>query len=281
VKLLYQKLPLSEDSSFVCRTYRTPDFEVPWHHHIEFEIILLTEGRGLAFIGNDIGKFNPGDIFFIAKNIPHTFQKFETELIANAIVIQFKEDFFGKEFLAFPESKELKNIYELSIQGLKIKGDSKVALTQIIKELEHKRGLERIIDLLKCFEIISKSKEYKILGNKNMVLINQDGNEKMDKIFQFTIESFKKKITLDEVANIACMSVPAFCSYFKKRSKKTYINFLNEIRIEFSLSLLRSDKNINEICYESGFTSLANFNKQFLKIRKQTPSDYRKSIIEI
>jgi AraC-like DNA-binding protein len=278
VKLLYQKLPLSEDSSFVCRTYRTPNFEVPWHHHIEFEIILLTEGKGLSFIGNYIGKFNPGDIFFIAKNIPHTFQKFDAETIANAVVIQFKEDFFGQEFMSFPETKELKHLYELSKQGLKIKGESKAILTQIIQQLEFKKGLERIVDLLKCFEVVSKSKEYKILGNKNMVLVNRDGNEKMDKIFQYTIDSFKKKITLDEVANIACMSVPAFCSYFKKRSKKTYVTFLNEIRIEYSLNLLRSEKNINEICYECGFTSLANFNKQFLKVKKQTPSEFRKTI---
>lgn len=64
MKPIIEHLPLSDDTSFVARTHRTPNFEMPWHQHIEYEIILFTEGAGLSFIGNYVGEFEVGDIFF-------------------------------------------------------------------------------------------------------------------------------------------------------------------------------------------------------------------------
>jgi AraC-like DNA-binding protein len=73
------------------------------------------------------------------------------------------------------------------------------------------------------------------------------------------------------------MSIPAFCSYFKKCTKKTYVDFLNEIRIGHACKLLiDTQKSVLEISYESGFNTLANFNKQFLKLKQLTPSGFRK-----
>ena len=64
------------------------------------------------------------------------------------------------------------------------------------------------------------------------------------------------------------MSVPAFCSYFKKSTKKTYIDFLNEVRVGYACKqLMDTQNNIASICYDSGFNTLANFNKQFLKVK--------------
>jgi AraC-like DNA-binding protein len=102
--------------------------------------------------------------------------------------------------------------------------------------------------------------------------------ERIDKIFQYTIDNFQESINLDTIAHNAGMSVPAFCSYFKKSTKKTYIDFLKEIRIGYACKqLIDTRKSIETICYESGFNTLANFNKQFLQVKKRTPSGYRKN----
>jgi hypothetical protein len=69
MKPLIEKLPLTADASFVARTHKTPDFEVPWHQHTELELILFTEGAGLSFIGNYVGEFEVGDIFFLGPNL--------------------------------------------------------------------------------------------------------------------------------------------------------------------------------------------------------------------
>jgi AraC-like DNA-binding protein len=102
--------------------------------------------------------------------------------------------------------------------------------------------------------------------------------DRIDKIFQYTIDNFQDPIALSDVAKTAGMSIPAFCNYFKKSTKKTYIDFLNEIRISHACKLLiDTQKTILEVCYESGFNTPANFNKKFLKMKHTTPSAYRKN----
>lgn len=276
MKPLVQKLPLSEDTSFVARTYRTPNFEVPWHQHIEFELILFTEGAGMSFVGNYVGEFETGDIFFLGSNLPHTFQKREKELITSAMV-QFRDDFWGKEFLKLPEGREIRQLFGTSEHGLKIFGESKTLLQPLIRQLEWERGFKRLTTLCECLTILARKEEFTPLSTQEVKQLNPKEKERIDKVFQFTIDSFRKPITLSYVAEIAGMSIPAFCSYFKKSTKKTYIDFLNEIRIGYACKLLIDSRmNVLEICYESGFNTLANFNKQFLKIKRITPSQYRK-----
>lgn len=279
MKPITQKLPLTENSSFVSRTYRTPHFEVPWHHHIEYELILFTEGSGMSFVGNYIGGFETGDIFFLAKNLPHTFQRRE-DSIASAIVVQFREDCWGVDFFSAAECDAIRALFARSAQGLKMEGESKVLLSRLIRELEHAAGFRRVIGLCQCLELIASSKQYTTLSTGVSRLSNQKGNEKIDKVFDFTIRSFKRGIELQEVAEISNMSIPAFCNYFKKCTKKTYINFLNEVRIGYACRMLTNTGHpINQICFDSGFQSLQNFNKQFYKFKQVTPSDYRKRIM--
>ena len=111
---------------------------------------------------------------------------------------------------------------------------------------------------------------------------NQKETERIENIYKFSIANYENEISLHTIAGVAGMTVPAFCSYFKKRTKKTYISFLNEIRIGAACQkLITTDKNVSEICFESGFNTIANFNSQFLKIKKVTPLLYRKSYRKI
>ncbi len=277
MKTLIEKLPLSENNSFVAKTFRTPDFEVPWHQHIEYELILFTEGDGLSFIGNYAGEFRTGDVFFLGKNLPHTFQKRENEMITSAVVVQFREDFWGNTFLNLPESREIRTLFKTSMQGLQLTNQSRLLLQGLIPELEAATGFRRILMLMECLQVIAGRKEYDCLSTQEVKLSNAKEMERIDKVFRYTIDNFRQKISLPDVAGVSGMSVPAFCNYFRKSTKKTYIDFLNEIRIGFACKLLaETDLNIINICYESGFNTLANFNKQFLKIKGITPSQHRK-----
>ncbi len=280
MKPLVEKLPLTEDTSFVARTYRTPHFEVPWHQHIEYELILFTEGEGVSFVGNYVGDFKTGDIFFLGSNLPHTFQKAHKDLMTSAVVVQFKEDFWGQGFIQLPESRSIKQLFDDSMQGLKITGRCRDELKPMIKALENSQGFERIIGLCNCLLLMSGKKEYDTVSTQEIKEFNSKNKERIDKIFQYTIEYFHEPVTLGNVAKNAGMSVPAFCSYFKKSTKKTYIDFLNEVRIGYACKqLMDTRKNIESICYESGFNTLANFNKQFLKVKRTTPSRYRKDFM--
>jgi AraC-like DNA-binding protein/quercetin dioxygenase-like cupin family protein len=274
---IIEKLPLSDDSSFVARTYRTPHFEVPWHQHIEYELILFTDGEGTSFIGNHVGEFKTGDIFFLGSNLPHTFQKAIKDLLMEAVVIQFRDDFWGHDFLQLPECKALRQLFEVSMKGLKLTGETKRRLRAMIQDIEHFSGLRRITQLCDCLQLIAEGGDYETVSTQETTAFNSKKQERIDRIFRFTIDHFQDTITLNTVAAHADMSVPAFCNYFRKSTKKTYIDFLNEIRIGHACQqLIDTQKPVQEICFESGFNTLANFNKQFLKIKTITPSMYRR-----
>jgi len=279
MKPLVEKLPLAEDASFVARTHRTPQFEVPWHQHVEHELILFVEGAGLSFVGNYIGEFQPGDIFFLGSNLPHTFQKSHEELITSAVVVHFKEDFWGNEFLNLPEATSIKKLLTVATQGLQIYGNCRELLSPLLQNIERQKGMQRLLNLLECLKIVSEHNDYALLSTQDVIPNNSRDQARIDKVFQYTMDHFKEQIELSEVARIAKLSVPAFCTYFKKRTKKNYVNFLNEVRVGNACKLLQSgDHRMVDVCFDSGFNSVANFNRQFLRIKGITPTHYKRSL---
>jgi AraC-like DNA-binding protein len=277
MKPYLEKLPMASDCSFVARTYRTPQFEVPWHQHPEVELIHFIEGEGNAFVGNHIGNFTAGDIYLLGGNLPHTFQKADPNLVTGAVVVQFMHNCWGDQLLYMPECRTVKLLLDTANAGLKLQGETVELLKPLIIELENATGFNRLILLWQCLGIISSKKEYTVLSTQNMANLQTRQQARVDKIFLYTIEHFAEGITLEDIAAHVNMSIPAFCLYFRKHTKKTYIEFLNEVRIgKACQQLIDTQKTISEIAYDCGYNTLANFNKQFLKIRKSQPSHYRK-----
>lgn len=228
-----------------------------------------------------MGEFETGDIFFLGSNLPHTFQK-SGEQITSAVVVQFRDDFWGNRFLEMPESCPLKQLLLASLHGLQIIGESKVVLAQHLQQLEDAVGFRRVLLLEECLHLIAESKEYQEVSTQEITPLSSKERDDIDCVFQFTIDSFKEQISLPEVAAIACMSVPAFCRYFKRSTQKTYTQFLNEVRIGYACNLLQgTQKSVQEICYESGYNSIANFHRKFFKIKSYTPLQYRKYFMAV
>src|SRR5699024_4340615 len=156
-----------------------------------------------SFIGNYAGEFKPGDVFFIGKNVPHTFQKREKDMVTSAVVVQFKEDFWGEEFIKIPELREIQNMFQDSMQGLQVVGDSKIALQSMVRALEQQKGIMRILKLLQCLQVICEGKEYSPLSTQEVKVGNARDMERIDKVFRYTIDNFQERITLEDVAAVA------------------------------------------------------------------------------
>ncbi|MGI8638122.1 MAG: helix-turn-helix domain-containing protein, partial [Segetibacter sp.] len=199
----------------------------------------------------------------------------------SAVVIHFREDFWGSEFIHLPESKEILRLFKTSLQGLKITDKSKELLNPLITGLEKEKGFRRIITLCECLNMLARKEEFVVLSTQEVKEVNNKNRERIDSIFHYTMENFKEPIQLSTIARLAGMSVPAFCNYFKKSTRKKYIDFLNEVRIGYACKLLVDNVNITveAASYESGFNTIANFNKQFLKVKGMTPSKYRKAFL--
>ena len=280
MKTLIQKIHLDEHQSFACRNYRTPNFETNWHRHEEFELILISEGHGTAMIGDYIGEYKTGDIYFLAGNLPHWFKKQHHSITGGSMVLHFKSGIFGTEFLQLPE---LKNVQQLLSRndGIQIKPKLKKEIAAIIFEMEKLKGFQRIGLLLQCLQKISTTPHYTTL-TQNFESPNSHVNPAIEKIIDFSFKRFLTPVTLQQVADVAGMSIPTFCRFFKKNIKKTYFDFIQDLRISHACKLLTSSsKPVMEICYESGYNSWAHFSKQFKHIKQITPTTYRRTMTDV
>jgi AraC-like DNA-binding protein len=274
---LIQKIHVEEQHSFACRKYVTPHFETTWHKHAECELIVITEGQGTALIGDYVGEYKQGDVFFLASNLPHWFRKSDQKMIGSAIVVHFLKDFWGLVFLLMPEMKKILQLLEGDNNGIQLNKSLQKNITSIIEQIEKSTGVERIQLLINGLHQMSQSKQFKVITKAFDTDLNQKENSVIDKIFTYSFRHFLQPVTLAEVAAEASMSIPTFCRFFKRNIKKSYFDFLKELRIGHACKLLReSNAPIIDICYNSGYNSWAHFSKQFKNVKEITPNKYRR-----
>ncbi|MGL4631274.1 MAG: AraC family transcriptional regulator [Leadbetterella sp.] len=282
---LFQKLPLSKDSSYIFERYVSPIFETPWHYHEEIEIVTLDHGHGQKIIGNHISEYNSGDLFLFGSNLPHWFRADDgyyngtIEDKPSSIVIQFKYDSFGLEFFNIREMAKVRELFEKSKNGIEFFGDTKKRILAIMQNHNAEEGLQRLRYLLEILDIMIHSKEFRTVSDIAMVKVSPKDSERMNIVIDYIFNKFKEDIDLNVLADKVGMSTAAFCRYFKSRTHKTFVEYLNETKISHACKLLRdTDMPIIDICYDSGFNNLSNFNRQFRKITNQNPQTYRKSM---
>jgi len=273
--------------SFSIRQDLVPHVNNRWHYHKEVELIHFKKGKGTQFIGDSIKRFNAGDVVLVGSNLPHYWRfddaYFEenTKATADVRVAHFCEDFWGNNFLDLPENVGIKSVLEKGKRGLQITGKTKQAVAETLEELLDADGPQRIILLIQALITISGCKQLETLasmGFKHDFL--EAENDRINDIYDFTLKNFKRPIQLEEIASVANISPNSFCRYFKSRTRKTYSQFLIEIRVGHACKLLiESGMSIKQLCYESGFNNFTSFHKYFKLITGKSPLIYQKEFI--
>jgi AraC-like DNA-binding protein len=260
-----------------------------WHFHPEYEIMLVLEGRGIRFVGDSIERFEPGDLVFLGKDIPHFYRSDEEYYLgkslerAKALVVYFKEDFLGDAFWNLADTAMLKKLFSDAKRGVRFQGTAKEEISEKVKELsEHSAGISKVIDLLSIFQIMSGAETYDVLSSRGFAPYPVKSEcERMNQVYSYILDNYTKSPSLAEVACHANMSVVAFCKYFKSRTNKTYTRFLNEIKIGNACKLLIEDRlSISQICFKTGFNNLTHFNSQFKRSMGHTPTRYQQQHFE-
>ena len=283
-----EKIEANINHSFQVNHMKVDRFPSPLHFHPEIEILLLVQGKGTRIIGDSVERFAPGDLVMIGKNVPHVwysdeslFQK-DNNTVSEAIYIEFNSDIFGEKFWDLPELKHVKKIIEFSQRGVLISGSTRQKASSIMRNISTSVGFKRVSLLFDLLELIASGGEYKFLSSPVFKSnINHHDSDKLNKIYQYVLNNIDKEITLDEIASISNYSTPAFCRYFKKRANKTFVQFLNEIRVGQACRLLvDEDYMVADICFMCGFNNISYFIKQFKKITGYTPKNYRKKFMD-
>lgn len=283
MKPFFQKLAPDPKQSIIFLDEEIPHFAVPWHFHPEIEILLVIKSIGNCYIGDDISRFNEGDISIIGENIPHwwksdpVYLEKKNMLNTKAHVIQFRKEIFDSNFIDIPEMEQIKNLLDRSQRGLQFTGKTRISLGKRTKKIFRLTGLERVTELILLLDEMANSNEYRYHSSPGYSkIINTYDFYRFNKIHEYIIHNFDKTIKLEEVASKVSMSPTAFCRYFKKHTGKTFVAFLTEFKIGHACKLIAEEKmSVSRACFESGFNNLSHFNVQFKKIVKLTPSDYK------
>ncbi len=278
------KISVTSENSFNTRFDSIPFFYAEWHHHPEIELIYIIKGTGTQFIGNDIDHFNGGDMILVGSNLPHLWkcdeQYFEkdSQLKAESYVMHFLPNVFGEHFMRLPENRLILELLEKAKQGIRVSGDTQQQIIGYMQRLLQAKASERLILLLQILHTLSLSKELELIAANNMERPPSDKEgERMNNVFHYLIDNFSKPISLDDIADKANLSPNAFCRFFKARTKKTFSQFLLEMRINHACKLLAdTEKSIGNICFDCGFNNSSHFNRYFKQLNGITPLEYRK-----
>lgn len=257
------------------------------HYHQEAEVIYVIEGEGTLLIGDKFEQIKKGAIFMIGTNVPHMF-KFEKHTYLNSLMKHGKIDLplklltlhvdpkvLGERFLLLSENVLINTLFKEALRGVSF--DTNENVIAAIYKLMHVPIYERLLALMQLLNLLGSLKAKKYLNSVPLQsAFNEHDETRLTKVYLYTLNNFSRTIQLKEVAELIYMVPHAFCRYFKQRTKKTYFNFLMEIRIRHACKLLKeNDYSVVIVCYESGFSNLSNFNRYFKKLTGKTPLVYR------
>lgn len=240
-------------------------------------MVYCEKGFGNKFIGNSFSAYQEGEIAFIGKNVPHLFKADdafygpEATVKPSSIVIQFVEDFWEQRFFKPRNDRNETGTFSFP-KRTDSRGETRRKIKTILFEMLESDKIGRLRGLLEVFGQLSVSKELYPLSVNQISGINVNDSLKMNKVLEYALLHYKEAISIQEAADLTNLSESAFCRYFKSRTQKSFLSFIIEMRLNESRRLLKeTDLSILEICYESGFNNLSNFNRLFGSSLKKVP----------
>jgi AraC-like DNA-binding protein len=261
-------------------------FYNPLHYHPECELTLIIQSFGQRQIGDCIENFTSGDLVLVGSNLPHVWKNDEifsgggSNLKAQAIAVKFRPDFAGPGFFGRPEMATIRNLIEEQAPfGLKIYGELRSQVADIMLQFPIMADPDRFIQLLQILNMISRSKEYKLMASIAYRKEKIENTHRVNQVLDFIMEHYQEDLSLEKIASLIGMNKNAFCRFFKNGTRKSLFTVINEVRISKACQLLaETDMNILQICFASGFNNISGFNKTFKKYKAINPLKYRKGL---
>lgn len=277
MKIVFEDIKRLAGSSFrILVNPKLNDFYY-WHFHPEFELTFIVAPNGTRRIGDHIGNFEGSDLVFIGSNIPHLNFDYGIKTEYEKVVLQIKEDFFKNDFITTPELAFIYQLFENSKRVICFHGSVKAKIGKRLQKIHLLSHFEQFIEVLSLFQILAISNEMTFLHDKPFEnLYNNKEQLRLKVVYKFIEENYQRTISIEEISHLTHLSKAAFCRYFKKMTRLTFTEFLNQYRIEQAKRLLKSDKNVTETCFECGFESLSYFNRIFKKVVGENPIQFKK-----
>ena len=281
MKPYLERVPASPDASWSMLNRRL-DAGIPfqWHHHPELELTLTLNSRGHRFIGDHVGTFDGIDLVLVGSNLPHTWsssEKLDPALPHVALVVWFRQEWIEAITSASVELGAVAALVARAGTGLRFSTASAVALADDFKRLFELPAPERLLALLAILSWLADDVEAEPLSSEALVPMERDaGAERIDRVLTHIHQSYAQEIRLEELAGIAALSVSGTHRLFRRHMRATISDYIIRLRIGDACARLSgTSQPIQHIANAVGYGSLANFNRQFRRLRSMSPREYR------
>ena len=269
----------SGNNSFLVRKFKEKRFAAPYHFHPEYELTLILKGCGKRYVGTHMTDYFPDDLVLLGSNLPHCWKtENEPKAYSVSIVIQFTKDFLGKDFFSKPEMSQILLLLNNSKHGIQFTKDISAIQQKMIDLCDEKNAFKKLYFLLDILYELASANDYVLLDTENKYAeLSTTEKERINLVMAYIVENFQQQISLTDAASTINMTTHAFCKYFKKITRKTFIEAVNDYRINFAVrQLVNTDKSVSQVGFESGFNDVSNFYKTFKERIKLSPLNYKK-----
>jgi len=273
--------PLTPSDCFTIFSRVKQKFDFPLHYHDEYELNLIINAKGAKrVVGGHIEVIDDMELVLIGPNLYHAWftHQCQSEEITE-VTIQFHKDLFDERFLKRNQLSFVKSMLERSQRGILFSHETIAALRDRLLALDRKTGFDSVLELLSILHDLSTSRNMRTLSDLSFTNEKFNYNSRrIEKVFEYMNDNYNKQVSLAEVSRIANMPEASFSRFIKKRTGKTFIDSLNEIRLgHASRMLIDTTNTVAEIAYKCGFNNISNFNRIFKRKKFCIPKEFRET----
>ncbi|MEJ2881638.1 AraC family transcriptional regulator [Pedobacter sp. GR22-6] len=286
--IMNEQLSISASYPLKARHYDYKHFSYPWHFHPEYEIIYVKESTGTRFVGDSIDRYGSGDVLLLGSNLPHylssddCYMNPEESRRVKGTIIQFEQDFMYYSIRNYPHFLKIRKLLEESQHGIYFPEGGSETLIGLLESLPSKAGIDQIITLLQVLHELSEIPSRQVISSPGFERQTITESSRIDKIISYLNQHYTRLVPLEEIASFSAMNPSAFCRFFKSKTGKSFKHYILDMRIAYACKLLlMNDLPISKISSECGFDTLSHFNKCFRKNTGQSPTEYKRLMLNI
>lgn len=240
-----------------------------------FHYVYCVSGGGYIVIEKHRYPIIPGQLYLIS---PFSHHRYLKEGAPPIFTLEIKFEIFDediqKRLSLLPHVLKVNNNYPIENILSVIQNENKLSLP-FSKDIVEIKMHEFLTYLLRFLALSKNNKD----ANDNNSF--KTPNE-LDHVINYINLNIAKELTLDQLANIACLEKTYFVKKFKKRFNKAPITYIREERVFKAIELLKhSDMSVTQIAYSVGFKNIHHFSSFFLKTVGERPQAFKNKIIQI
>ncbi|WP_426808409.1 helix-turn-helix domain-containing protein [Pseudomonas sp. WOUb67] len=250
-----------------------------WHYHPEYELTLTLNSEGYRYIGDDVSEYGDADLVLLRAGTPHSWRSV-SEIRKGAghqvVVVKFSQLWLDQMVTTIPEMAEIKDLFNQPFQALQFSGLIRKRVIPLLLGMLDRPSSQRFIKLLEVLLELASDRSTTVIGTSAIASISKSGETKILKALGYLHENFHRSIKISEVADVACLSVSGFQRMFKRHTNTCPVDYLMSLRVAKACALLvGTDQPVSFIAYSVGYSNISLFNRQFFKLKCETPKSFR------